>query len=98
MVRCSCRTSLPSTLRSPKTIAPVGHACWQAVWTVPSTMELDSAPDCVPPARTHLFLVAIFACWMRCVQKEHFSMTPRMRTVTSGLNCILVQSFGPSLR
>ena len=61
-------------------------------------MELAALPESMPPARTHLFFEEIFACWMRCVQNEHFSMTPRMRTVTSGLNCILVMSAGPSLR
>jgi hypothetical protein len=25
--------------------------------------------------------------WMRCTQKVHFSITPRDRTVTSGLSC-----------
>ena len=49
----------------------------------------------VPPDFAQLFLWLIFACWMRCTQNEHFSMTPRMRTVTSGLSCIRNQSLGP---
>ena len=34
---------------------------------------------------------AIFASSMRCTQKVHFSITPRMRTVTFGFFCIFVR-------
>jgi hypothetical protein len=61
------------SLRSPKTIAPAGQACWQALTTEPS---LSGSP---------VRLLLIFASWMRCTQYVHFSMTPRIRTVTLGL-------------
>ncbi len=58
---------------SPKTIAPVGHACWHAVCTNPSGMYLRSE-----------ILVSTLAALMRWMQYEHFSITPRDRTVTCG--------------
>jgi hypothetical protein len=69
----------------PNTIAPAGHAWAQAVVKVPS--GTTTFPD--GPALT---FCAIFACSMRCTQYVHFSMTPRLRTVTSGFFCILTLS------
>ena len=69
-------------------IACVGHACWHAVTMVPSSIDQVSLPLCTPPALAHAFFALILAAWMRCMQKEHFSITPRERTVTSGLNCM----------
>src|SRR5215212_7562044 len=65
-------------------MAPVGHACWHAVLIVPS--GTCTAPDA--PAFT---FCAIFAPSMRCTQKVHFSIMPRMRTETSGFltNCMM---------
>jgi hypothetical protein len=59
--------------QSPKTIACVGQVCAQAGVTSPSAS--------LRPA----FFASIFAFWMRCTQNVHFSITPRERTVTSGL-------------
>ena len=44
-----------------------------------SVGNLDVAPNRAPST-----FAAIFASWMRCTQKVHFSITPRMRTVTFG--------------
>src|SRR5690349_20821752 len=65
---------------SPNMMAPVEHAAAQAVTTSPSFRVLFS------------FLALSFPAWMRCTQKVHFSMTPRERTVTSGLRTILPRS------
>jgi hypothetical protein len=56
----------------PKTIALVGHAAWHAVRISPSRICRSSS------------LAAMRAWLMRCTQYVHFSMTPRLRTVTSG--------------
>src|SRR4029077_4457012 len=62
---------------SPKTMAWVGQTCWQAVWISPSRTFRPS------------FSASILASLMRCTQYVHFSMTPRLRTETSGLRCNL---------
>src|SRR6185295_4397983 len=66
------------SFRSPKTIASAGHACWQAVTISPSAIFRSCFSD------------SIFAALIRCTQYVHFSMTPRLRTLTFG--------FRPSLR
>ena len=96
MLRWSLATRLFGSLRSPKTIACVGHAWPHAGTIAPSGID-QVGENSTPPCCAHWFLKAIFACEIRCVQKVHFSITPRVRTVTSGLYCIFVQSFGPSL-
>ena len=58
---------------SPKTMACPGQTDWQAVWTSPSRIS-----------RPSLWAV-MRACSMRWTQYVHFSMTPRLRTLTSGL-------------
>src|SRR5947209_14185964 len=58
-------------------IAFVGHTCWHAVWTL-------SVGTCTLSVSLAFTFAAIFASWMRCTQNVHFSMTPRMRTVTFG--------------
>ena len=63
------------SFRSPKVIAPVGQDSMQAGITAPSA-SFPGSPRRAASAR---------ASWMRCTQKEHFSITPRLRTVTSGL-------------
>src|SRR3954471_24616046 len=67
----------------PKRIACDGHACSQAVLISPSRTDRSCFSD------------SIFAELMRCTQYVHFSITPRLRTVTSGFFCILSVS-GPS--
>src|SRR5262249_18506815 len=62
---------------SPKTMASAGQVCAQALTISPSLTGRG-------PSR----LLAIFPSWMRCTQYVHFSLTPRMRTGTLGLNCI----------
>ncbi len=69
--RRAATTRLAGSLRLPNTIAWAGHDCWQAVSITPSR-------GTCPPA-------SLLASWMRCTQKVHFSITPRDRTVTSGL-------------
>ncbi len=58
---------------SPNTIASAGHASWHAV--------LTSFPERGRPCSA--------ACWrasaIRWMQNVHFYITPRERTVTSGL-------------
>ena len=71
----ACDTRLFGSLRLPKTIASVGQACWQAVTTSPSRI----APVLASRRRSARAL-------MRCTQYVHFSITPRLRTVTSGLS------------
>ena len=61
---------------SPKTIAPVGHTSAHAGVTAPSLSLSAESPARVAAAR---------AARMRCTQKEHFSITPLLLTVTSGL-------------
>jgi molybdopterin-containing oxidoreductase family membrane subunit len=61
----------------PNTIASVGHTCWHAVTISPSRIGRPSASAW---PRTYS---------MRCTQYVHFSITPRERTVTSGLRCSL---------
>src|SRR3954469_7896283 len=68
----SLLTRLFGLLISPKTIASAGHACWHAV--------LSSSP-----IRVSAISVDMRARLMRCTQYVHFSITPRLRTVTSGL-------------
>ena len=62
----------------PKTIASVGQACWQAVTISPSRIW----PVLRLRRRSRAWL-------MRCTQYVHFSITPRLRTVTSGLRISL---------
>ena len=68
-------TRLSAWLRSPNTIASAGHACSHAVSMTPSAMPVPSV------------LASMRAWLMRCTQYVHFSMTPRLRIVTSGLRC-----------
>src|SRR6185503_655261 len=49
---------------------------WQAVLISPSRIGRLA------------FFALILVFWMRCTQNVHFSITPRERTVTSGLNTI----------
>ena len=65
-------------------MASVGHVCWQAVLISPSRTGRFS------------FSAVILTSLMRCTQNVHFSMTPRERTVTSGLRCILMVRFSLS--
>ena len=51
-----------------------GQASAQAVTTAPSCTD--------SPA----FLASSFPCWILCTHIEHFSITPRALTVTSGLS------------
>src|SRR3954462_2903540 len=62
----------------PNVIACVGQACAQAVVNLPS--GTITSPDSFT-----LTFCAILAPSIRCAQKVHFSMTPRMRTDTSGV-------------
>src|ERR1700678_3554197 len=57
----------------PKTIASAGQAPWQAVTISPSRPARFCSSD------------KIFAALIRCTQYVHFSITPRLRTVTFGL-------------
>src|SRR5262249_37185361 len=66
-------SALLLSLISPKVIASVGQTCWQAVLISPSLIRRSS------------FSAAIRAWVMRWTQYVHFSITPRLRTVTSGL-------------
>ena len=72
--RSSLLTRLPASARSPNTIAPVGQACWQAVATSPSASGRRCSSAWFLPS------------WMRWTQRLHFSITPRLRTVTSGFS------------
>src|SRR6185369_3001159 len=84
--RCRAVTCALPSFRSPKTIAPVGQVCWQAVLISPSSIGRFT------------FLALIFTFWMRCTQNVHFSITPRERTVTSGLKTMaFTLPFGSSL-
>src|SRR3982751_5384298 len=74
---------------SPKVIASCGQACAHALVNE-SRGILRFSPDA--PART---CAAIFASSIRCTQYVHFSITPRIRTVTFGFFCILVMSGAP---
>src|SRR5688572_25950773 len=73
---------------SPNTIACVGHACWQAVWRAvmsSSGFGLGSPanhPFSASPLSFLRFLRVLLIRWMQYV---HFSIPPRVRTVTSGL-------------
>ena len=60
----------------------------------PSGM-FQSGLSAVPPSLAHSFLYSIFAALIRCTQNEHFSITPRLRTVTSGFICMRRHSSGP---
>ena len=71
-------------------------ASWHAVRMAPSGIDQFFAVAS-PPAWAHSFLYLIFACAIRWEHIEHFSITPRLLTVTSGLNCIRRKSLGPSL-
>src|SRR5450755_4139240 len=83
---CSAVTRALPSFRSPKTIASVGHVCWQAVLISPSSIGRLT------------FLALILTFWMRCTQNVHFSITPRERTVTSGLKTMaLTLAFGSSV-
>ena len=81
-------TTLSGLLMFPKTLDSEGHACWQAVLNAGSGVLVTS----LAPAFTER---AIFASSMRWMQKVHFSMTPRMRTVTFGFFDILRLSAMP---
>ena len=70
----------------PKTMASVGQAAWQAV--------IDLA---VADRRGPRFSASIRAALMRCTQYVHFSITPRLRTVTSGLRSSLRLGVSESL-
>ena len=69
------RTRESGLLTSPKTMAPVGQDSMQAGTTSPSAKRSLVRPSRSPGR----------GIGTRCTQKEHFSMTPRLRTVTSGL-------------
>src|SRR5690606_9989101 len=56
------------------------QATWQAVFAIPSFIG------------SPLPLASSFAICRRCTQNEHFSITPRLLTVTSGFNTIRVRS------
>ena len=66
----------------------MGHACAQA--EVKESRGIRVSGEA--PARAS---AAIFASSMRCTQKVHFSITPRIRTVTLGFFCILIVSGAP---
>ena len=70
-------------------IASVGQACAHAVVNESRGMRRFLL---LAPARA---CAAIFASSMRCTQKVHFSMTPRIRTVTFGFFCIFIVSGAP---
>jgi len=72
-LRAEFRHAAAGSLMSPNTMASAGQACWHAVTISPSATGRSS------------FSLAILARVMRCTQYVHFSMTPRLRTVTSGL-------------
>ena len=75
-------TLLFGSLMLPKTMASAGHDCWHAVCnSFPIRISL--------PSRTDAVSVSIFRSLIRCTQYVHFSMTPRLRTLTSGLRIIL---------
>src|ERR1044071_9145539 len=61
-------------------MACVGHACEHAVLISPSLILRDS------------FFALSFTSCMRCTHMEHFSITPRARTTTSGFKTILPNS------
>ena len=61
-------------------MASAGQACWQAVRTSPSASGRPAASARSLPA------------WMRWVHSEHFSITPRERTTTSGLSTMRPRS------
>ena len=81
----------PGAFTSPNVIAPVGQASMQAGTTAPSGKCVFSFPSRVAAAR---------ASRIRWTQKEHFSITPRLRTVTSGLFfiCIGARVFSSAFR
>jgi 4-amino-4-deoxy-L-arabinose transferase-like glycosyltransferase len=68
------------SFQSPTTIAFVVQTSEQAVVTSPSFTGLPS------------FLATNFPAWIFCTQNEHFSITPLVRTVTSGFNTIRPKS------
>ena len=63
-------------------IALVGQVCAHAGTISPSAIGRFSLRALIRTAS------------MRCTQKVHFSITPRARTVTSGLNCIIMEPSG----
>jgi hypothetical protein len=69
---------------SPNTIASVGQACWQAVLISPSRIDRSSS------------FASCLARLIRCTQYVHFSMTPRLRTVTSGFFTSLTEGVSKS--
>src|SRR5512135_722558 len=77
----SAATRESGLLTSPKLMAPVGHASMHAGTTAPSGKWSFDFPSRIAPAR------AALTRWM---QNEHFSITPRLRTVTSGLFFICI--------
>src|SRR5512135_1147303 len=77
----SAATREPGSFTSPKLMAPVGQASMHAGTTAPSGRWSFDFPFRVAAAR------AAFTRWM---QKEHFSITPRLLTVTSGLFFICI--------
>ncbi len=74
-------TGLSGSLMLPKTIDSEGQACWQADLKAGSGVFVTS----LAPAFTAR---PILASSMRWMQKVHFSITPRMRTVTFGFLAI----------
>jgi hypothetical protein len=76
----------------PKTIASTGQACWQAVRMMPSGTTTSSGW----PSWAIFTFHSILPRSIRCTQYVHFSMTPRMRIVTSGFFTICTSSGIPS--
>ena len=93
----SFETRLSDREMSPKTMASAGQAWAQAV-----VKESAGNASVVGGSAGACTFAAILASSMRCTQKVHFSMTPRMRTVTFGFFGILIVSgaalFGQTAR
>ena len=70
------RPRYPARAMLPKVMARVGQAAWQAVSTSSAPIGRLSRS------------ASIRAAAIRCRQNVHFSITPRARTVTSGLRAI----------
>src|SRR5262249_25757557 len=71
-----------------KTIASDGQACSQAVTISPSAMGR--------PFPSFSFSALMRTLLMRCTQYVHFSITPRLRTVTSGLRISFTEGVSQS--
>ena len=78
---CAWRRRCSGSAMLPKVKACVGQAAWHAVLTSPTGRLSRSA--------------AMRASAMRCRQKVHFSITPRPRTVTSGLRDWMARCSSP---